>query len=611
MKKNHNYLHKIILLIYWLLSSVIFAQEEYILTNIKFEGNENFSPKILKEQIILRSQSNIRNLLFWKKPYQFWETILQRDINRLKRFYQREGFLGVNITNVLEKDDNNKKVSILIKISEGKPIIINSIHYELTCIDDEEKKIADTILEKISPLLILKSGKRFRDQDAKADQEIISRIFSNSGFPFTQTNIVTKLALNSHSVDLILNIDTGSRCVFGEVEIVGNKKTSSALIYKRFAFKKGQIFNQELVQKTQKQIYQLGVFQYVTIKVLMEGNRIILPVQIIIKEAPRLTTKFGIGYGKEDSFRAFTDLHRLAFLGDIRRLRLFAKHSGLEPYNFNIKFTQPAFITTQTSFILNPFFKREKEPAFTVDRQGSSFSLQHRLSTYTDSYLSYSLERDYLKKGSLTDEDTPNKIPKLYNKSSINLGVVRDSSYPTFAPNKGMFNAVSITLSGIGFNSEFHFIRTLLELRQYLKLAENWVLAYRFKLGEMKPLGQSKLIPIEERFYAGGSNSIRGWVRSQLGPKNELSQPIGGNSYFENSEELRFPIWKKISGVYFVDIGNVWQKSLDVDLSELHYATGFGLRFKTPIGPIRCDVAVPIFEGKQLPQFHISVGQSF
>lgn len=604
--------YKIYLLLtfYILLCTFVNAQEGYLVKNIKFEGNKIIPNKSLKQQILLRRQSFIRNLLFWKEAHLYAENILQRDIKRLIRYYQTEGFMNIVVTSKLVVNEKKQKVEVVFQINEGIPTLINQVNFEF---ETEDIQNANDIIKKIKPNLLLKSGTRFRDLFVSTDRQLLFYVFNDEGYAYAEIDIQLSLLSSENKVDVTYNIDTGPKCSFGQVEISGNKLTPTKIIRSRIEFKEGKVYNQKRVQKTQNKIYQLGMFQFVTVKVQMMDKQPALPVQIMVRESPRLTTKFGVGYGREDFFRTFIDLQRLGFLGDIRRLSVFAKHSGLEPYHFNIKFTQPGFITYRTSFMFNPFFKQEKEPGYTIDRGGSNFSLQHRFTEKMDGYINYGLERDYLKVSQITREAVfQNSEIKLYNKSGITLGWARDSSTPAFSPDAGTFSAITYTLSGIGFKSDFHFMRILLELRRYRKITDNFSFAYRMKIGGMKPTEKDSLTPIEERFYAGGSNSVRGWERSQLGPKSEENKPIGGLSYLEGSAELRYPLWRKLSGVIFLDSGNVWSESFQYELKRLRYASGVGLRFRTPIGPIRFDVATPVFEGIKLqPQFHISVGQSF
>jgi outer membrane protein insertion porin family len=116
---------------------------------------------------------------------------------------------------------------------------------------------------------------------------------------------------------------------------------------------------------------------------------------------------------------------------------------------------------------------------------------------------------------------------------------------------------------------------------------------------------------VEERFFAGGSHSVRGWSRSNLGPKDEFGVPVGGNSLLEGSLEFRFDVGRKMKFTLFTDCGNVWTNSFHYRLNDLHYAAGAGLKIKTPIGPAGIDFARPIFDSEDKWQFHFNIGHSF
>jgi len=149
-----------------------------------------------------------------------------------------------------------------------------------------------------------------------------------------------------------------------------------------------------------------------------------------------------------------------------------------------------------------------------------------------------------------------------------------------------------------------------MDLRHYQK-AMGMVLATRAQLGGINSHDDDGFVPIEDRFFAGGSSSVRGWTRAMLGPKDDEGIPIGGKSLIELSAELRYPIVGILSGVVFTDAGNVWLDEFTYDIDDFHYATGLGMRIATPIGPIRVDVARPIFDDDHDIQLHINVGQAF
>ena len=147
-------------------------------------------------------------------------------------------------------------------------------------------------------------------------------------------------------------------------------------------------------------------------------------------------------------------------------------------------------------------------------------------------------------------------------------------------------------------------------MRKYTKVGD-FVLSLRGMIGGIHSSDSSQFVPVEDRFYSGGSNSVRGWARSQLGPKRNTGSPMGGKSITEMSIELRHRLFWKIEGAVFMDAGNVWSESFHYRFNELAYAAGAGLRYETPIGPIRLDVGVPLWNEKKRVQLFLSIGQAF
>jgi len=155
------------------------------------------------------------------------------------------------------------------------------------------------------------------------------------------------------------------------------------------------------------------------------------------------------------------------------------------------------------------------------------------------------------------------------------------------------------------------FFRALAEFKTYFGLRKGTVVALKAKIGGIKRMDDESFIPIEERFFAGGSHSVRGWSRSDLGPHDEFGTPIGGNSLLEGSVEVRFDLGRKMKFTLFSDAGNVWEDSFKYHISDLHYAAGAGLKMKTPIGPVGIDFARPVFDAEKGWQMHFNIGHTF
>ncbi len=610
-KSNKNVVTVIVIIFLFCDFLTVFAAFDNLkIKKIDFTGNKTFPSKALTKIIQCHGSNFFSELLFWKEDTYFNDSVLQDDIIRLVDFYQTEGFINVQISAIREIDQQKNNIALTFEIIENGPVLVKTVNFQLL----PEEGVADqanSAIAKIKPKLTLITGGRFRDEDFTRDKEIIINHFINSGFPHIE--LVTDLKVTENNVHILYKINYGPYCTFGPVNIIGNQRIPQETIKKQLAFQNNDFFNQELLQNTQRRIFALGVFQYVSVNAVLDSNDFhIIPVEIRVKESPRFRTKIGVGYGKEDKFRISADILKLGFLGNTRRINFYARHSYLEPYNFSIKYIFPAFPERNTTMTIEPFLKKEREPGYKIRRIGGNISFQKKISAFTDGFLNYSLEQDNLFVSKQSIEEALNRRDiTLYNKSGVTLGLIRDTSMPLFTPVKGLYTSATFTLSGLGFQSDYHFYRILLETRKYHRLNNSFVWATKFKIGAIEPTRLDQVTPIEERFYAGGGNSLRGWRRSDIGPKNSNGEPIGGNSYLESSLELRYPVWQKLSGVIFTDFGNVWSDKFDYNLYKLHFALGTGLRLNTPIGPIRFDVSKPVFERKRKLQFYISAGQAF
>jgi outer membrane protein insertion porin family len=437
--------------------------------------------------------------------------------------------------------------------------------------------------------------------------------FLNSGFAYVEVDYEILLNDDETGIELVWKINPGPLCYFGNVQIFGKKDVLESLIQDRIEFDTGDLYKKILLDTTQRGIYSLGLFQVVSVTVFLDNQKTsILPVKISVKEAPTITTRFGIGYGTEAKFRAFADITKISFLGGARRLQLILSHSAIQPYNIDLRFIQPSFITRSLVLVLNPFMRKQDEPGFKVDRKGARSTFLYAFPSRITSSITYTYEdvtRDTI--------DFDLKIPifddrytGLYDKSMINLGLNWDTSFPMLTPYKGFLSSINFQVNGVITPVEYPFQKTLLDLRSYNRVLFT-ILALRLKMGGILPIRDNDFIPVEERFYSGGSYSVRGWARQRLGPLDIFNNPTGGKSLLEFSTEFRYPVYDIVSGVVFMDCGNVWIEAYTWKLNEIRYSLGVGLRVNTPIGPARIDVARPVFDEETKVQIHFSVGHAF
>lgn len=595
-----------------LLHSLAHSQENYEVRKITFQGNKTLKKDFLLDRMALKEASSLAQLLSKKEPFLYNSELINADLQRLIAIYQSEGFIDARVTLLpLIIDHKKKTVNIILDLEEGKPILVDTVSYHVN--ENFSAQKLDSISKKVFTKLTLLKKKRFRDQDLLDDIQKIVDAFQNLGYVYAKVDYNLTIDLEQQKTGIKYTITPGELCYVGQTTIEGRKRVPEKLIRRQISFKEGEIYNKSMLVKTRENLYSLQLFKVAS--VLPNANADTLnnqiPISIYLEEANRFSTKFGVGYGTEDKFRAFAELNFKGFLGAARRLNLVFKHSGIMPYSANFRWIQPQFIVKNGSIILNPFIERKSEPGYEIRTYGLNVPINYQITPDLSTTLTYYYEnvRQNIEEGDALAID-PEEKKFLYSKSGLLISTLYNSSKPQFSPNKGTYLSAGYKLNGFIFGGKFNYGRLWSEFRQYQEVRST-VLAFRFMLGGIYSQDESQFVPVEDRFYSGGSNSVRGWNRSELGPKRESGTPLGGKSIIETNIEARIPLFWLISGVLFLDAGNVWQDSFNYPLKDLAYAVGGGIRIKTPIGPIRLDIGFPVGNEKKSPQFFISVGQAF
>jgi outer membrane protein insertion porin family len=591
---------------------ILFSQTEYGIRKISFLGNHTFSSDILLKKMSMYETGTFQETILRKEPFIYDENMLDVDLQRLKRFYQHEGFLQVQVDlSDVQFDDKNNKVYISIAVQENKPVKVRTVQFKFLSDSENISMTSQAVVLKRLSSNGLKTGERFHDEALEADKTNMIDALSNLGYALPHIETVLTLYEDEYQVDILWKIDSGPKFIFGKTRIYGNTNVPEKLIRKQLQYSEADLYRKRTLDITQKRIVSLGLFNSVSVKAVVDdSNSYKLPVQINVKEEPRFSSRFGLGYGNEDHFRVFINFQKLAFLGGARQASLLLKHSGLEPYNFNLVINQPHFLIHSITLSLNPFLREEVEPSYTAQRLGMNIPLNYQISSYLNSSLTYFYERVDLQEQKLSDQFSDPNDETLYNKSGFILGTIWDSSKPLFNPLGGMYLGASIKANGLSIKADYPYLKYILDFRQYNNLVGK-VWALRLKIGTITTENADDYIPLEERFYLGGSRSVRGWNRKQLGPVDDQGIPLGGKSVFEGSLEIRQYVISGFSSVLFIDFGTISEKSLTFPLEETHFSPGFGLRYATPIGPIRLDFAFPIKAPGEKMKFYFDVGQAF
>jgi outer membrane protein insertion porin family len=597
------------------------AQDGMKINAIRFVGNDHLSDKLLKKVLRNQEPSFFTRLLPWKKPPRFSQHRLQRDLRFLELLYQQQGYPDARVVNYrLEVDERRQEVTLIFYINEGLPAVVRQKIYVLS---DTAAGDVKELMQEIWPRLPLKPGMILKAGILTEEKKLIADFFSNHAYPYIQTRIKVVMDDQTNEVWLTYYVEPGRRCSFGPITFVGNTQVSDEVLRGALGFETGKRFKQSKLAEAQRAIYRLELFDYVSVRrgetKNMEKN---IPIIVEVKERPSRSLKLGLGAETDGGFRASLNLRHRNVFGGARKLDLFAKSARYEQLAVNLQFNQPFLFGSRNDYLLKGFYRRQDEAAFNAQRLGLENLFGRQFGRYSSMFFSYRIERVRIEiREQVRLEELPDFTKNAYNKAIFQFGVTRNSTNDPLSPTSGMISSLTFQDAGALLFSELRYYKIVFEVRRYQTIKSGRVLAGRLLLGAMQPRAGGRLIPLEERFYLGGSNSVRGWGRRKLGPVDEEGTPVGGRALAALNLELRYPVWKNLRAVSFVDAGNVWRETKDIFRQpELFVSPGMGLRYRTPIGPLRFDVAYRLRRQPSDPstggllrhlEFHVSIGQAF
>lgn len=584
-----------------------FGQNDYKLKKFTIKGNKALKTTEVKEAMSVKVKSPLEKLAFWTKSPRFSQRDFNDGILRLTRLYQRNGFLSPTIEFKEDKNDKAKSVKIELTIREGESVSVGAIGLEYLKAVDYAPTLKD--LDKELPL---HAGNRFVDEKVTATMSLLQKKYADNGYPFATVSKQITASTGILKADLSFRVDPGDKSYFGKTEIMKDSIIPESFIRNRIKYKEGEPYSKKLISESQQKLYDSELFKYVVIRPetdsLKEGR---VPMTVQFSDKPRWSLKAGAGYGSEDKMRFTVQLTRRQFLGGARKLIFTGKSSYTLPVSLELSFIQPDFLMNNLNLILNPFYIKENQTSYEVERLGGGTTLQYNFTKFSSIYLMYLLEQDHFFFKSEEPMSTSQQDSLPYNKSGYTLGFTHNTTKDLFNPESGFRFTSYFTWMGAGFNSKYHYLKLELEFRKYVTIKDKVVWAGRIRTGAMKPIKQDEATPIEDRFMLGGALSLRGWGKNQISPKNEYGDLVGGNSMLEVNSELRFPIYQLLSGAAFIETGNVWASTKIPDFTDLRTDFGLGLRVSSPIGPLRIDFANPIFENVWKPMFFVTIGHSF
>ena len=597
------------------------------LVNIDIDGNTYFLRETLEERMFLKTKT----LLMRYGRYS--ESFRHQDENAIENLYQSNGFRDVKVTSAVETNYKGKEsdLSVRFNVNPGPQWTVGKLEIEGPVRHS---------LNSLIPQLASAEGQPYADVNIATDRNLILQDYYSDGFPNTGFRFTTEPGSQPHTVNLTYEIREGPQQFVNQVIVSGLYRTRPSLIQRRLTIQPGEPISMVKINDINREMSNLGIFANVASAVQdSEGNTIYKNVLYDFDEAARYS--FNVGFGLQvgvfgtptnnvsnsggssgvSPIVAF-DVNRLNFLGRGQTIGLQTRYSSIEQ-RYALNYIIPRFLgsfdrTVTFSLLYN--LTRDVQ-TFSSRRAEASVATSQRLNRASTLVVRFAYRR--VSTGNIVIPSL--LIPSLLQ--PVRIGILSASYIQDHRDNPadahhGFWNTIDTGIAGGFFGSQREFYRVLARNATYTQLTKNLVLARQTQFGAVVPFnipqGTSRFedIPLPERFFGGGGVSMRGFGYNQAGPRdigtpNQLPGiptttptgfPVGGNGLFFNNIELRFPLLgPNINGVFFHDLGNIYSNVSDISFryrqpsnQNFNYAVqaaGFGIRYKTPVGPVRVDLA--------------------
>jgi outer membrane protein insertion porin family len=630
--------------------------EQVSVRRITFIGNENIDSEELRS---LMFTGNAGFFAFGSGG-PFRQDAFERDIAVISATYYDRGFLSVSINTprvMLTPDKSGIEVSITI--DEGPRYKIRQLRvYERAPNGDEVEPIGGR--RNLRMMVRADPGDYFNRAELLEDLQAIRSLYRDHGYANVEASPETNVDPETNEVDVVVPVVRGELVRFERIEVRGNSKTRDKVIRRELEVAEGEPFHETNLERSRRRITALGYFERVDLSTEQGSATDKMNVYIEVTEKPTGTFQVGAGFSSLENFIATAQIQQANLFGNGQSLSLQAQISGIRRL-FNARMYEPYFLDSKFSSSLDVYSQLRVYTDFTQNSTGGALMFGYPLIepeltaslTYTGELDQVSTETGSTFFGTSASSSVFRRLPlaNLFNDgftSSIRPSLVFDSRDNRLFPTSGIYLYGSSEFASKALGSENEFLRHRLVGRFYYPLGAGFVLKLNSEAGVVTSPSQDG-VPIFARFFLGGIMDVRGFRYRTIGPRVALTSEtnpnsfpipnganIGGNLMYFQNLELEIPLVESVGvrGVLFTDAGNAWNLeenycrtsrfSIDfdetrpcfddlTDLAHLRTSWGFGIRWFSPLGPLRFEWGFPF---KTLPYeesyvFEFTIGNFF
>jgi len=560
---------------------VTFQIEEGVKGHIKkivFKGNKNIKSSDLKK-IMLTKQRNIFSII--TKTGILDEDILKNDIQMLAAYYVDHGYLDVKIPEPKIDLQDPKKIQIEIEITEGPQYRFGEIDFKGDVL---------TTKEDLFRSIKIKRNAIYSTSAIRKDINSLTEKFANQGYANVEVTPATSTDEKNLLVHLTFEIEKKKQVSFEKIQIVGNTKTRDKVIRRELRVAEEELYSATGLSKSKDRLKRTGFFKEVELTTSRGSTDDKTNLEVKVEEAPTGALSFGIGYSSIENVVGSASISDRNLFGlgyhGLLKFRL-----GWETRDLRFSFTDPYFLGYNFAGGIDLYNENRELDTYSYKILGGGIRFGKELTEKIRADAMYKLERikvfDVSSDASrFIREQEGSKVT-----SALSFSLAMDTRDDYYNPTKGARHSISIQNAGGILGGDNYFVKTVADTSWFFPLPLKTVLNLRGNVGFVEPYSGRK-VPIYEKFYVGGLQTVRGFEYGMAGPFDTNREPLGSKKMVAFQSELIFPLSAEIGlkGAIFWDVGKGFDKFKDI--TPLKTGVGVGIRWFSPFGPIHIDLGI-------------------
>jgi len=596
----------------------------------------------------------------------FVRSTLSAGVEAIIRLYRSRGFTSVQVKSsetviVPERvSDPDRPTDVRIEIAQGPKTVVRSVSFEgRSALDEVTLRAVTTVV----------SGQAFSAAEIAVDAQRIDLEYRNRGYDAVVVAPQSTLAENDTQADVVFRIAEGPQVMVDHIIIIGNRRISNATIERELLLREGQPLGYSALIESRANLVALGLFRRIQIQALAHSSETQRDLLVEVEEVP--PTVLDLGGGVEGGYllrtgpdglaeehfelapRGFFQIGRRNLWGKNRSVNLFTRVSlrsrdsapviatlpggevqssyGFNEYRVTAQYREPRAFNTPAEFAVTGIVEQAIRSSFNFSRREARAQALFKPAPEYSVAAIYAFQKIRLFDERFTPEEKP-LIDRLFPElriSKVSGSLIRDRRDDPLDASSGTMVIVDGDLAARALGSEVGFVKTYLQGFYYRRMpaARRVVLALGARVGVAHTFSRRvgdlivQALPASERFFAGGDTTVRGFALDRLGDERTITPtgfPTGGSGLVVLNSELRVSVIGPLQAVGFVDAGNVFPLASDLDFTDLRPTAGFGMMYRSPLGPLRVDLGFNLDPQEFVPGaperrtiLHILLGQSF